>query len=556
MQLHRLACQIETGFGIGSGAMIAPGIVITALHVVLGDDPPETTPAGATAKIRLADDLFRKSAASSVGWDDAAFASAWRASSEKAPWHDGELIWPLPGATVRKDDCAIIRAPGAVGPFDEGIEVTAAMLPRQTNCIGFGFPRFTTRSLPGSSQEIREIYTMTGEAGVSVAPKIYSHALQVQVSSSTPDDINGWRGLSGSAVWIDDGVSARLLGVIHDRASGVFARDELSFWPVATISDPDFWLASGLKPPSSKAPAVISQNASPLDLDVREKFIDFDRSVTSNTFLNWLKGDRPRRTPVYNRTGPPKKPTVVVLRGHEVDELTLCAERLANDVARGAFQKHADNYQTPVTLYCGASNRDPFDRADGVLRDWAKRVGLRDEGIDDEPVDLVVEGIGAPDRPRAIILEHDDAAFSDSCKTMLEETIYALDLAGKSDPPPDPPPILFLCVVTGADVGNVETAFMPAQPFPDKATAFDKALSQLQKIYPDLEWVTGIDPLGEDLCRPSHFVDWVDDLAGKHGLETSDEARNSIRRQIGPFENFPMRFARHVLDVAFPYSGD
>ena len=158
--------------------MLAPGIIITALHVVLGDDPPEITPASATVRVRLADDLFRKSAASAVGWDDVAFADAWRASAESAPWREAELIWPKPGAAVRKDDCAIIKAPGADGPFDEGVEVTAAVLPRQTNCIGFGFPRFTTRNLPGSSQEIREIYTLTGEAGVSLAPKIYSHALQ------------------------------------------------------------------------------------------------------------------------------------------------------------------------------------------------------------------------------------------------------------------------------------------------------------------------------------------------------------------------------------------
>ena len=214
-----------------------------------------------------------------------------------------------------------------------------------------------------------------------------------------------------------------------------------------------------------------------------------------------------------------------MLRGHEVDELALCAERLANDVAKGVFHKHAANFQTPVVLYCGASNRDPFDRADDILRGWAKRVGLRDERIDDEPVELVAEGIGAPDRPRAMILEHDDATFSEDCITMLEETIRALDLAGKADPPPDPPPILFLCVVTGADVGTVDSAFLPAQPFPEKATAFDKALGALEEAYPDLEWVTTIDPLGEDLCRPSHFDDWVDDLAKAHGLEASDEAR-------------------------------
>lgn len=367
------------------------------------------------------------------------------------------------------------------------------------------------------------------------------------MASPAPDDADGWKGLSGAPVFVDGDGPPELLGVMHERADQVHGNTLLSFWPIATIADPDFWAACGWARPGAPEATAPAPNAPPVDL--KKRFIEFDRSVPTAKFSAWLSGDRRGRV-VYGRRGPPTKPFVVVLQGHRVDEVAHCARRLAHDLSQGKFRDAADLYDEQFLSHFEDPELDPDTRSTKILQGWAKRVAAEkpgQRGIEDL-IGLVAEGLRAGDKPRAIILEHSTPDFTEDCRLPLYDALEALRAASDASPPP----VLFLCAVTGADEGAAEAAFLPEASYPEKADAFARAIEEIKAEYEDLEWLTDIRPLDRDRPRPVDVEDWFEDLEDEIG---APPARAAAEALVAPFPRYPMRFALRVLNNVFSTSG-
>ncbi|MEI9928631.1 MAG: hypothetical protein WDN44_14190 [Sphingomonas sp.] len=205
-----------------------------------------------------------------------------------------------------------------------------------------------------------EFYRFKGE--LNPAPRRGDGARYVDVASLVlPGDVEGWRGMSGAALWLDGGDGCTtLLGVMHALVEKLELNNQLLYWPLESIDprDPDFWRLTGLAP-SGSAPArsvAASAAAKPLVAQLADNFFRFDRANFSDAFREWLCGDPPpmnSEEPRFHRQGLPSKPAAIMLRGHRVDEPTLCAQRFADILAIEAWPRSAALYQAPVQLDCG-----------------------------------------------------------------------------------------------------------------------------------------------------------------------------------------------------------
>jgi tetratricopeptide (TPR) repeat protein len=158
-----------TGGAFGSGRLIAPGLVLTAGHVV--DYPTREAPARTGWKIRL------------LG--ERATDGTWT-----GPPHEAELLWRGPGDL----DLALVQIRGDTRPTPSLKAVPASY--DQLGMIGevdaAGFPEawFTTAG------ELRD-YRVRGS--LRLAAQFGPYAWSVPLADK-PDEPGGWKGMSGAAV--------------------------------------------------------------------------------------------------------------------------------------------------------------------------------------------------------------------------------------------------------------------------------------------------------------------------------------------------------------------
>ncbi|MEO8938644.1 MAG: serine protease [Burkholderiaceae bacterium] len=159
----------------GTGYLIAPGLVLTALHVV--------APAlvdGGTCEVRLVGDFL----ANRCEWQ--AFVPC---------WYERELDLAL--LRVGADDRPARDGPQAITRF-----ATLVRDDHPEDCNAIGFPRILRHEGQNDTQQVH---------GTVYKQSLLKRDLwQVLVKSGRPRDANGWKGVSGSAVFSAD----HLIGVI------------------------------------------------------------------------------------------------------------------------------------------------------------------------------------------------------------------------------------------------------------------------------------------------------------------------------------------------------
>src|SRR5262245_20010562 len=158
-----------TGGSFGSGRLIAPGLVLTAGHVV--DYPKREAPERSGWKIRLLRERAKD--------------GAWTASP-----HDAELLWRPPGDL----DLALLRMSGDGKPEPSLKPLIASYdeLGSIDHVDAAGFPEawFT------ETGKLRD-YTVRGS--LRLAGQLSPYAWSVP-TADRPDDPRGWKGMSGAAV--------------------------------------------------------------------------------------------------------------------------------------------------------------------------------------------------------------------------------------------------------------------------------------------------------------------------------------------------------------------
>lgn len=535
----------------GSGYQIAPGRILTALHVVLGQDPPEMIPDGAGAEVRLFGDIIEAIPRRELGWNHAANQAA--LAKRKLPWHQARLAWPRAGTPSRATDIALLEVADPeqiqIVPPDR-LRIPSRQ--REDQCFAGGFPGF--RAENRSDSAIWEFYQFKGE--LNPAPRRSDGARYVDVASLVlPDDVDGWRGMSGAALWLDDEDGVALLGVMHALVGQLELNNQLLYWPLDSVDprDPDFWQLTGLVPPDSNAGSRVGANtgAKPLVAQLADNFFRFDRANFSDSFREWLCGDpapMDNETPRFHRQGLPSKPAVILLRGHRLDEPPLCAQRFADILAVEAWPGSAALYQAPLHLDSGPYTLPPRGRLRTLLRQWAQSYSDQRLALDADITAIIRDGLADGCRSRCILVEHSQAEFGEGCRDVIAGALGPLR-GWKPDPKaPTTPPVMLLSILTGKDGGPSAAAFRPPKSFEGKAARVDAALAELMASTPEIEWFVEISDLSAELARPHHVSEWLEEIMAIEAAALPAGIGAEIEMRLRPHVEFPIAFARLAVD--------
>ena len=186
----------------GSGIVISPCRILTALHVIVGDvelTSGQPTVAPPTVKVRSLGDLYDH-----VGdVRNVNLAEATRIFDERAGgdyrWLEASLIWPNIGSKAPRLELAILGVPNCDGfrVLKESAPLKVAEAIDGEECRALGFPFWASRALSNGKVTVD---TSVIHATIKRGSAIYSSMSELHVSSGSPDDREKWRGMSGSAL--------------------------------------------------------------------------------------------------------------------------------------------------------------------------------------------------------------------------------------------------------------------------------------------------------------------------------------------------------------------
>ncbi|AZP19335.1 tetratricopeptide repeat protein [Streptomyces aquilus] len=189
----------------GTGYLVADGLVLTALHNVLGCDQVEVR--------RLGD--------------------------EGAAWAAAEVRWPETLPDLKREpqaDAALVaitdpgwRALSGVEPVRWGRIDRSVVGEKRLGCVAVGFPRSEVRDGLRDTKEIRgHIETLTGLKSEGL---ITAYVDDVAVPSK-PDEKSRWAGASGAALF----ARGRLVGVVTTDRQRDYEADQLTAVSVASLA--------------------------------------------------------------------------------------------------------------------------------------------------------------------------------------------------------------------------------------------------------------------------------------------------------------------------------
>jgi tetratricopeptide (TPR) repeat protein len=170
---------------VGSGYLVTDGLVLTAAHVVAGDDPVTVRQVAGRRWIRE---------------------------------FGGVVVWSDAGA-----DIAVVRLDGSAG--DEAAPPRYGRVDGHVACEALGFPRFKLRQgLPAAGAPQQDWYRDTHQAIGTIAPlsNLRQGTLEITVPPPEYDETpphSPWEGMSGAGVF----AGGALVGVIseHHRSDGL-----------------------------------------------------------------------------------------------------------------------------------------------------------------------------------------------------------------------------------------------------------------------------------------------------------------------------------------------
>ncbi|HEU0099808.1 MAG TPA: hypothetical protein VFQ67_13670 [Allosphingosinicella sp.] len=547
-----LAAEIIADSGRrGSGFLVAPGIVLTALHVVLGDRPVGTVASFPGAKLRFNGDLLAGSRRSEPLWRQA--DNAGRLRDLGLPWHPAKLVWPTSAQLALRHDIALLALEDVQATALEPIAGLAAHAPgaRLLGCRGEGYPAFRMER-PGDV-EIWECEYLEGE--LLTSRRRQDDTLAVRVDTSTPDDPDGWQGMSGAAIWIDSELRTELVGVAHTRAGALTGNGEIRCWPIADIEDPAFWQLSGIARPAVAGPRPVEAAGEPLKARLSSAFYRFDRGRATSHLRKWLRGDSPGQPPLLGRSGPPRRPAIILVTGHQYDEPILCAERFAELFATEAFPERSGAYRSPIVLSCGVAD-DPADiRLDDLFRQWARNYVGPVHALRPDFKSLLLPGLAARDRSRLIVVEHRDVSFGEECGKVIAG--LAELLASWSPTEHDGcPPIVLVNGIIGSSAGPEESGFLPLEAYAEKEAAMRTLLARLRDSTPAqgglgaVEWYVDLPVLSRPAAALTDVRDWLEELEADRAISIPAGLRSGIETELRQLDEFPVRFARRAVDEA------
>lgn len=435
---------VASGGRKGSGYLIAPRLVLTALHVVLDDVRVDQIPADVRCKLRLNGDVVAvdgKAGQDGREWRVRRRMEIWRAHAPPGEcWLPATLLWPLAGDSPGNHDLALLQIdPGAESETadTDSHAGPAGKIHRNrefSECVGY--PRFRKRDMAeGNFYEV-ELVDAESSGLDSRGEPVDSRAVarRLKVTSATPGQSDDWGGLSGAAIICRN----ELVGVAHDRVGGTHANNVIGYYPLSKVeAESSFWAYSGLEWQDSDTSRASAS------FDLGHHMANLDRSSESIQFTGFFNAAIP--IPDRDRPGPAR---MVLLPGHAFDELSHCAVRLAEILAKG-FPGAGNAYAEVPVLNLGQATTPVDVRIEAVFNDWANKLGSNRDDLAnlsrEKLQDRVRTWLAAADKPRLALLQHNDPHLSKGCR----EVIVAIREFLTTLPQAHPPCLLFLLVLDG-----------------------------------------------------------------------------------------------------------
>jgi hypothetical protein len=274
-----------------SGYLVSPRKIVTALHSVLDTDQFKQVPTDpVTCAVTTVADITLRNPSRS--WDPTLVADDIDTmGTGESIWREAKLIWPLPGASTRRLDLAVleVEAKDCTVTMQSAPQVAFFVPTDGVCCVGFGFPTWRQKRLP-KGQLLAELHSVKGMLDPTRRLTDTMNDFKVQNGSPPADQANGidspWGGLSGAVLFDEE--SGLAVGIIG-RWESSFDLSVLGITPVGALADSDrFWVSAGLpKPIRSTAEirnfAIASKRARELVylMDRTKQLTQFDETVKS-----------------------------------------------------------------------------------------------------------------------------------------------------------------------------------------------------------------------------------------------------------------------------------
>jgi hypothetical protein len=177
--------------------MIAPGVIITALHVVIG---PGVVPAGPPPICRV-----------SMLADLNVFGQV--SDAERA----AELVWPAVGAGKDDGDIALLRVKGQLTDSMQNCDKVLVLDDRVENKVGgCGLPEFV-KEIRGTEQKEQGFWVFRGR--IHDRPSVFDTLVDFILDDQRKPEPEEWRGASGAAL-VHEGSNALVGVLVHADHTG------------------------------------------------------------------------------------------------------------------------------------------------------------------------------------------------------------------------------------------------------------------------------------------------------------------------------------------------
>jgi hypothetical protein len=540
----------------GSGYLIGPDLILTAVHNLMdvtgawarGEAPG---PPSRDALVRLQHDKERL-------WPRRVrfleLIPDTRSPADRG-WARAVLVWPPPGETIHYD-VAVLQVDSGEANFSgpalwEQLHVRPAFgrLERHNMEIAIeGYP-----DLASSVQDLKKNFNLRPYEGVTEKHVERTQRPLLSITrGGTAATAEGWKGLSGAAVWRGDAI----VGVVHAAEDKTALNEKLFYESIAPLVDvASFRAMAGLSFERSRPVDHIAL------LDT------LDRTSEVRTF-------RRKVIDAFPADLPPRAPRFVILPGHERDGMSLCIRRFARDVlaqgptgGRSDASAGAQHYGREIRIPLGQSSSgiagfagaSREDRAFEALSAWAGGLCTDPElAIPthlDQLKDAILECQPAADASRLLILEHITETFEEDCLAVISNILEVVLRL----PPMAPPVYVFMSMLMG-HISRPDDLPIRKEPYTKKPEQLVSwCLPQLERFLSGLGVRPDIGVLSEKRllillpapgdCLTADAEEWIRNAETLSGRKFDRRDTNfRTYRELTRNPQFPLLTARDTLE--------
>jgi hypothetical protein len=323
----------------GSGYLIGPCRILTALHVLIGQDAVlQGQPVSVPDRIEMRafgdfTERFGRPDVVAVRYLESVRAQA---RDGDYLWRPAELLWPKDGTAVPRFDLAIltVKPEAALKHILNAPRISCFKPTEDISCRCTGFPEWmAARTWHGV--DISNPRPVTGDLTFGPPTNLSFHPFTAK--NGAPRDANEWQGLSGSAFFAQD--TAALVGV----ASAVLptsGNDGLWLTQLADLAEGDefqeFWTAAAMARPSRlQVPVAVPQFL----IDPLPYLHEFDRKIQEDRIIDAFD-PMPTDQPDTGAAELPKKidpderaPPIFLIAGRWIDLPEEMVQRIRRQIA-------------------------------------------------------------------------------------------------------------------------------------------------------------------------------------------------------------------------------